>query len=197
MNRYVIPSVTATVLLAAGGSWALAENNPMGMSSNTGSTPSSQADVSAPPTTDIAPFHKAKLSLSDAIHSAQQQQQGKAVEARFEMWDGQPAYFVRTCAHNRIWEGRINANSGQVIGQPQTFTANQVTRELNDEAKAVTDSKTSLTQAVKDAEQQQGGKAIMAKVQLGSSGKPSYDIDVVTNGQLRTAMVDASTGKVG
>ena len=47
------------------------------------------------------------------------------------------------------------------------------------------------------AEQQQGGKAIMAKVQVDSDGKANYDVDVVTNGHFHIAMVDTSTGKVG
>jgi uncharacterized membrane protein YkoI len=195
MSRYIVP-VAAAMLFASSAPWALAADNQQGTGSNTSSTRVSQIELGAPPKTDIAPFKRATLTLSDAIHSAQQQHKGEALEARFEMWDGQPAYFIRTSENHRIWEGRINANSGQLIGQPRTFTADEITRALKERAKAVEDTHISLTQAVKNAEQQQGGKAIMAKVQVDSNGKASYDVDVVSDGQLHIAMVDARTGSV-
>lgn len=197
MNRYIIPCAAAAVLFVAAEPWASAGNNPMSMSSDTSSTHNSPAQVGTPPKADITHFQSVKLSLTDAIHSAQQQHKGKAVAARFEMWNGQPSYFVRTAAHDKIWEGRINADSGQMIGQAKTYTDQELTRDLRQQADAVRNIHTSLTQAVKDAEQQQGGKAILARVRWDSNGKASYDVDVVKNGQLHTAMVDAKTGKVG
>jgi uncharacterized membrane protein YkoI len=197
MKRYIIPSAVAALLFASAGSWALAGDHRADMNSDTNSTRDSEAEVGAPPQADIALFQGANLSLTDAIHAAQQQHKGRTIESRFEEWRGQPAYFVRTYANNQVWEGRINANSGQLIGQPRTFAADQLTWDLSREAKAAKATQTSLIEAVTNAEQQQGGKAIMAKLQPGSNGKASYDVDVVKNGQFQTAMVDASTGNVG
>jgi uncharacterized membrane protein YkoI len=197
MNRYIIPPAVAAVLLASFSSWALAVDDHTGPSSNMSSTHITQVELGAPPKTDIRPFRGAKLSLTDAIHAAQQQHKGDALEVKFEMWDGQPAYFIRASQNHEIWEARINANSGQLIGQPRTFTSHQITHALEQRANAVSRTHTSLAQAVQNAEQQRGGKAIMAKVQIDSSGQADFDVDVVKNGQLQVAQVDASTGKVG
>lgn len=206
MKRYIFPSAAA-VLLASAAPWALAANqqgandqsganSQSGMSQSTSSSHNPRAQIGAPPAQEISKFQNAKLSLTDAINKAQQQQQGKTVAARFEMWNGQPSYFVRTCANNQIWEGRLNANTGELIGQPRTFAVNQAPQKLQQHAKTVRSAQNSLTQAVQNAEQQQGGKAMMAKVREGSNGQASYDVDLLKNGQLRTAMVDTSTGKI-
>jgi uncharacterized membrane protein YkoI len=197
MRKHIIPSIATAVLFASAVPWALAGSNPTDTSSNASSTHITQIELGAPPKTDIRPFQSAKLSLTDAIHTAQQQQKGKALEVKFEMWNGQPAYFIRTSEDHRIWEGRINANSGQLIGQRRTYDSGQITRSLEQKAKAVERTQTSLTQAVQNAEQQQGGKAIMAKVQVDSNGKANYDVDVVTKGQFHIALIDASNGKTG
>jgi len=197
MNRCIIPPAAAAVLLASFAPWALAGSNQTEASSNMSSTHITQIELGAPPKTDIRPFQSASLSLTDAIRIAQQQHKGDTLEVKFEMWDGQPAYFIRASERHEIWEGRINANSGQLIGQPRTFTSNQITHALEQKANAARRTHTSLAQAVRNAEQQQGGKAIMAKVQVDSTGKANFDVDVVKNGQLQVAQVDASTGKAG
>ena len=38
-----------------------------------------------------------------AIDAAKQQTGGKTLEARFEMWHGKPAYFIRSYANNEVW----------------------------------------------------------------------------------------------
>lgn len=122
MNRHIISPAAAAVLVASFAPWALAAGNHAAMSSNMSSSHITQIEPGAPPKTDIRPFQSARLSLTDAIRAARQQQK---------------------------------------------------------------------------AEQQQGGRAIMAKVQIDSNGKPNFDVDVVKNGQLQIAQVDASSGKVG
>ena len=75
-----------------------------------------------PPQADIQPFEQAKLSLTltQVIAKAKDQRQGKTLEARFEVWHGKPVYFIRTSAANQLWEGRIDANTGDLVGRPCT-----------------------------------------------------------------------------
>lgn len=211
MNKLMTPQwtlATALLLAAAPLAFATPSQTTNGANANTATTESQSStrtttehsawsNVATPPKADVGPFEHAKLSLTDAIRTAQQQAQGKTLEARFEMWQGKPAYFVRTCANGQVWEGRIDANSGQLIGQPRTMAASKLGSGLEHDMTALRGAHTSLTQAVSTAEQQQGGKVIMASVKAGANGKASYSLDLIKNGQLHTAMVNAQSGQLG
>ena len=185
-------ALAAGVLLAA---TPLAFAAPQHMSSPPMQAPQSQR-VGTPPRTDVNPFETAKLSLTQAIAESQKEMRGKTLDARFEIWHGRPAYLVRTYAANQVWETRIDANSGELIGQPATVSRNELGPQLQRDVTALNDAQTGLEQAIGNAEQQEGGKAIRASVRASGGGSALYDVDLVKNGRLRTAMVDASTGQM-
>lgn len=166
------------------------------MQSQSATANSRSATVATPPQADIQPFEQAKLSLTQAIAKAKEKQQGKTLEARFEVWHGKPVYFIRTSADDQLWEGRIDANTGDLVGQPRTMSAAQLTSTLKTDVKTLGVTQTGLDQAVNDAESQKGGKVIMAVLQPERKGAPAYDLCLVNNGQFQTAMVNAKTGQL-
>ncbi|HEV7137619.1 MAG TPA: PepSY domain-containing protein [Steroidobacteraceae bacterium] len=192
-NPIPMRSALAAATLLAAMPLALASNHPMSAQS---SQASQSEEVGTPPRTDVKPFESAKLSLTQAIAESQKEMRGKTLDARFEVWQGKPAYLIRTSSANQIWQTRIDANSGQPLGQPTTVAQSELGPQIQRDISALNNAQTSLDQAIGDAEQQKGGKAIMASVKAGSSGSATYDIDLVKNGRLRTAMVDTSTGQM-
>ncbi len=197
---YSIPSMrstlVATVLLAAA-PLALTGTALAGTSSDSADhSTSTSAHMGAPPRADVKPFEQAKLSLTQAIAEAQKEMRGQTLEAQFEVWHGKPAYLIRTYSAHQIWEGRIDANTGEPLGQPQTVSENQISPRVKSDVDAFQNAQTSLTQAVNKAEQQEGGKAIMASVMTDPKGNASYDLDLVKHGRLHVAMVDAKSGEL-
>lgn len=191
-NPLATRSALAAALLAAA-PLALATNHPM---SSHSAQASQSEEVGTPPRPDVKPFESAKLSLTQAIAESQKEMRGKTLDARFEVWQGKPAYLIRTYAANQVWQTRIDADSGQPLGQPTTVSQSELGPQFQRDVTALNNAQTSLDQAIGNAEQQQGGKAIMASVRASRSGTATYDIDLVKNGRLRTAMVDTSTGQM-
>ncbi|MGH8219480.1 MAG: PepSY domain-containing protein [Steroidobacteraceae bacterium] len=189
----------ATALLAAGATLTLAATGALaaGESPPSAAVPHHEesARLGTPPRADVKPFESAKLSLTQAISRAQSENRGKPLAARFEVWHGRPVYVIRTYSANQVWETRVDANSGETIGQPATVAKHALGRQTQKEIEALDNARASLTDAVNKAEQQQGGKVIMARVKPVSGGA-SYDIDLVKNGRLHTAMVDAQSGQL-
>ncbi|GEM_PF-5230501 len=60
---------------------------------------------------------------------------------------------------------------------------------------ALENAQTTLEDAANKAEQQEAGKVIMARVKPVTGGI-SYDVDLVKNGHLHTALVDAQSGQL-
>lgn len=185
-------SMLAAGLLLSAGPLALAATPPMAPG---GHSPDAAA-LAKPPHGDVRPFDTAKLSLTQAIADAQKEMRGKTLDARFEVWQGRPAYLIRTYAASQVWESRIDANTGQPIGQPAAVSRSELGPQVQRNVTALDNAQTTLEQAIADAEQQQGGRAIMAAVKSARGGAATYDIDLVKNGRLHTAMVDASTGQM-
>jgi uncharacterized membrane protein YkoI len=152
--------------------------------------------LAAPPRADVTPFESAKLSLTQAIADSQKEMRGKTLDARFEVWQGRAAYVIRTYSANQVWQSRIDANTGQPIGQPTTLSQSELGPSLQRDVTALNNAPMNLDQAVSNAEQREGGKAIMASVKASRSGSATYDVDLVKNGRVRTAMIDASTGRM-
>ncbi|MGH8301520.1 MAG: PepSY domain-containing protein [Steroidobacteraceae bacterium] len=181
----------ATVLAAM--PLAFAGNHPM---SSQSSQASQSEEVGTPRRPDVKPFESAKLSLTQAIAESQKEMRGKTLDARFEVWQGKPAYLIRTYSANQIWQTRIDADSGQPLGQPTTVSKSELGPQIQRDITALDNAQTPLDQAIGNAEQQKGGKAIMASVKASRSGTATYDIDLVKNGRLRSAMIDTSTGQM-
>lgn len=186
-------SALAAATLFAAAPLALAANHHM----SSQSAPASGSErAGTPPRARMQPFESAKLSLTQAIADSQKEKRGKTLDARFEIFQGKPAYLIRTYSANQMWESRIDANTGQPLGQPTTVPRSELGPQSQRDVTALNNAQTPLEQAIGNAEQQDGGKAIMASVKSSRAGNAAYDIGLVRNGRLHTAMVDASTGRM-
>lgn len=154
------------------------------------------AETGRPPLADVKPFEGSKLSLMQAIADARREMRGETLEARFEVWHDQPAYLIRTYTNNEVWEVRIDANTGQPIGEPRAIPKNELSSKLQRDVAALDKVRTSVTDAVSKAEQQQGGKAIMVGVKEQPGGNAAYHIELVSHDQLHAAVVDAQSGQL-
>jgi uncharacterized membrane protein YkoI len=192
------PAVVAAVLLLWGHSLAAAANAAITLKAvqsaaqtQTQNEPKDEQDNTA----DIQAFENAKVSLADAITAAEKHTQGKAIDAAFADYNGTPAYQVKTFQHGAVWDGMIDATSGEVIGQGETTPENKLDREDKAELAAFQTAKQSLIQALKAAEQHTGGKAIDAGLEE-TEGKVVYEIEVVKNGELQSVEVNPESGQV-
>lgn len=186
-------SALAAVMWVTVAPLALAAHHPMSSATAPGS-PSER--LGTPPRADVRPFDSARLSLTQAIADAQKEMRGRTLDARFEVWQGRPAYLVRAYSAHQVWESRIDANTGQPIGPPATVSQSELGPAVHRDVAALENAQTSLEQAIGNAEQQRGGKAIMASVRSAASGSARYLIDLVKDGRVHTAMVDTSTGQL-
>lgn len=94
-----------------------------------------------------------------------------------------------------IWEGWVDANTGNLIGQARMLPENQVSASLRRRAEVAQNAQASLSDAIGTAQQQRGGKAIMGVLKAGSAGA-AYDLGLVRGGEIHTAMVNAQTGNL-
>ena len=187
-------SLAAAVLMVA--PFALAGTYGFAHGSSDQSAAQRAADVTSPPQADVRPFEHAKLSLVQAVTDAQKEMRGNILAARFELWNGQPSYLIRTYTSNEIWQERVDANTGQPIGQPSSIPQSQLSTRLQQNVTALQNVKTNFVDAVANAEQKQGGKAIMAAVEARPDGAVSYKLDLVKHNHLQVAMVDAENGQL-
>lgn len=65
---------------------------------------------------DIRALAAAKISLTDAIKAAEKHQGGRAYEANIDDDSFQDAYEVGIVKDNRIYDVRVNALDGSIIG---------------------------------------------------------------------------------
>ena len=127
-------------------------------------------------------FSKAKVSLSDAIKAAEQNTQGKVLGIEFDERQQQPTYTARILHNGKEAIVHVNANCGQVMGQPTKIAKGKLDSEDKAEGTDLQNAKVTLTDAVKTAEQKTGGKAMDAQLTT-RQGKPVYEVEVAHGGQ--------------
>ncbi len=149
------------------------------------------------PKADIAAAKNAKVSLIDAIETAQQQNHGKVVSARFELRHGKPEYSIKTfdSQSRQEWLEHIDAQTGQVIGQGRKIPLSSLPKEDRQELTALQRSSgATLAQAVQTAQLQRGGKAVAVELSAGN-GQVGYKTELLkSNGRTQMAMISAGTG---
>lgn len=150
------------------------------------------------PKADFAEAKSAKVSLTDAINTAQQQNHGDVVSARFELRQGKPEYLIKTfdSQSRQEWLGHIDASTGKMIGQGRTIALSSLPKQDQRELTASQSAGTTLGQAVQTAEQQRGGKALAAGLSA-RNGHVSYKTELLkSNGRTQMAMINPKSGQV-
>jgi hypothetical protein len=79
---------------------------------------------------EIKSFEQAKLSLAEAIAvAAKKYKNAKVVDVSFDSQRDQLAYKVKTYQDNSVWEGAVDAWTGQIIGDGTTTPVSKLDDE--------------------------------------------------------------------
>jgi uncharacterized membrane protein YkoI len=160
--------------------------------------PSAAADqeITSTSAPDLRAFAKAKVSIASAIAIAIKHVNGsKVIDVSFNGSNGKPVYKVKTYQNSSVWEGLIDAQSGQVIGEGKSTQESQLDEEDKAELAGLQQAATTLEQAVNTAERRVAGKAISAGLEE-TKGKVVFEIMIVKSGSVQKIVIDPKTGHV-
>lgn len=145
---------------------------------------------------EAAELHRAKLSLIEAIVTAQKQNGGRALSAQFEFKRGNPAYFevkVLSADGSKLTRFELDPRSGKVQDTGNEALEKLITRITPEELSQVS---TTLTHAIALAEQSSGGHAVSAEVKR-DAGALGYEVATVKlDGNSQTIRVRAADGRI-
>jgi uncharacterized membrane protein YkoI len=150
-----------------------------------------------PPTDkELKAFETVKVSLAEAIRiAAKKHSDAKVVEVRFDGQAGQLAYKVKTYQDNAVWEGAVDAWTGQIIGDGTTTPVSKLDEEDQLELAGLQKATIDLSRATALAEEKGSGKAIIAGVEE-NNGRIAYEVTVVNNGATTNFVVDPRSGQI-
>jgi uncharacterized membrane protein YkoI len=145
---------------------------------------------------DLHAMSSAKLSLTDAIRMAEKEGSGKAVGAELESAKAGTAQYavdVLSMDGKKLTKYKLDGNTGKVEKASNEPIEKLTTRLKPSDLQQV---QTSLSSAIRSAEQQTGGKVIDAETE-GSGASIRYDLKVaMADGKTDKVKIDGSTGKV-
>jgi uncharacterized membrane protein YkoI len=144
---------------------------------------------------DMRALGSAKLSLTDAIQAAEKEGNGRAVDADVETKQGGARYAVEVLSSDgkKLTEYKLNADTGKVEATRNEPIEKMVKRAKPEDLQNV---KTSLTEAIRAAEQETSGKVIGAQTE-GSGANIRYDLKVAKpDGKTEKVKISGATGKV-
>jgi uncharacterized membrane protein YkoI len=145
---------------------------------------------------ELKSFEAAKVSLAEAIKiAAKKYRDAKVVDVSFDSQAGQLAYKVKTYQDNNVWEGAVDAWTGQIIGEGTTTPVSKLDEEDQLELAASLKASIDLAAATAVAEEAGSGKAISAGLEE-TNGRIAYEVMVVKNGAATKFVVDPRTGQV-
>ena len=145
---------------------------------------------------EIKAFDAAKVSLSEAIKiAAKQHRDAKVVDVSFDSQAGQLAYKVKTYQDNSVWEGAVDAWTGQIIGDGTTTPVSKLDEEDQLELAGLLKASIDLATATALAEEKGSGKAISAGLEE-TNGRIVYEVTIVNNGATTKFVVDPKSGQI-
>jgi uncharacterized membrane protein YkoI len=139
---------------------------------------------------EIKVFANAKISVRDAIKIAEKRAAGtKAVDVSFDARADRMAYRVKTYRYGQVWQGTIDASTGEIVGEeietPVSALDPKDKVELADFKMAGVD----LSDVVPIAEKYGVGKAVSAGLEE-ENGRLIFLVVVVADGALRQISID-------
>ena len=138
----------------------------------------------------------AKVSLTEAIRTAEKQGNGHAISAEYEFKGGNPAYYevkVLSSDGQKLTKYELSPTTGKVKNASDEKIEKLFTRLRPN---AIENAPTSLTRAITTAEARAGGKAVDAEVDR-DGDQVQYTIKVVKiDGDSEKVKVNGADGKV-
>ncbi|MDB5640355.1 MAG: hypothetical protein JWP51_5263 [Bradyrhizobium sp.] len=145
---------------------------------------------------EIKSFESAKVSLAEAITvAAKRHRDAKVVEVSFDSQAGQLGYKVKTYQDNNVWEGAVDAWTGQVIGEGTTTPVSKLDEEDQLELAGLLKASIDLSTATALAEERGSGKAISAGLEE-INGRIVYEVTIVKNGATTKFVVNPKSGEI-
>ena len=189
------PVLIGSAVLAFTSALAVAQTPPApGAGDTTGATTTAPAaGTTRAGSSDFQALQAVKVPLAQAIATAEQQGQGRAISAEFEAKDGsEPAHFEIKVVQNdgKLVEHTVDAESGQV-----TRSENQPIERFFTRLKPADfqNARMSLKDAIATAEQRAGAgaRAVEAEVDR-ENNTVVYEIEVATAERSQEVKVDAN-----
>jgi uncharacterized membrane protein YkoI len=145
---------------------------------------------------EIKSFEAVKVSLAEAIKiAAKKHGDAKVVDVSFDSQAGQLAYKVKTYQDNNVWEGAVDAWTGQIIGEGTTTPVSKLDEEDQLELAGLLKATIDLSTATALAEEKGSGKAISAGLEE-TNGRVVYEVSVVNKGATTKFVIDPRTGQI-
>lgn len=158
-----------------------------------GAGPAAWAHEEGPGPAALRTLASAKVSLQQAVATAQQKTGGRAFEATIEQDNGTAAYWIATVANGGgVTHLRVDATSGAVRVSPAQAS---VSPEHQQDASLAAGAKLDLAAAIQAASAQAPGPVAGASLN-NENGQAIYQVAIATPGRVRQFNVDAATGKV-
>ena len=144
---------------------------------------------------EIKSFEAAKVSLAEAIRiAANKHKDARVVDVSFDSQAGQLAYKVKTYQDNKVWEGAVDAWTGQILGEGTTTPVSKLDEEDQLELAGLQKASIDLAAATALAEQRGSGKAIAAGLEE-SNGRIVYEVTIVKEHATTKFVIDPRTGQ--
>jgi uncharacterized membrane protein YkoI len=145
---------------------------------------------------EIKSFESAKVSLAEAITvAAKKHRDAKVVDVSFDSQAGQLGYKVKTYQDNNVWEGAVDAWTGQVIGEGTTTPVSKLDEEDQLELAGLLKASIDLSTATALAEERGSGKAISAGLEE-INGRIVYEVTIVKSGATTKFVVNPKSGEI-
>jgi uncharacterized membrane protein YkoI len=145
---------------------------------------------------EIKSFETAKVSLAEAIKvAAKKHRDAKVIDVSFDSQAGQLGYKVKTYQDNKVWEGAVDAWTGQIIGEGTTTPVSKLDEEDQLELAGLQKASIDLSAATALAEEKGSGKAISAGLEE-RNGRIVYEVMVVNNGATTKFVIDPKSGQI-
>jgi uncharacterized membrane protein YkoI len=144
---------------------------------------------------EIKSFEAVKVSLAEAIKlAAKKHRDAKVVDVSFDSQAGQLAYKVKTYQDNTVWEGAVDAWTGQIIGEGTTTPVSKLDEEDQLELAGLLKATIDLSTATALAEERGSGKAISAGLEE-TNGRVVYEVTIVNKGATTRFVIDPKSGQ--
>ena len=149
-----------------------------------------------PTAKEIESFEKAKVSLAEAIRiAAKKHKDAKVVDVSFDSHAGQLAYKVKTYQDNNVWEGAVDAWTGEIISEGMTTPVSKLDEEDQLELAGLLKASIDLSTATALAEEKGSGKAISAGLEE-TNGRIVYEVTIVDKGATTKFVIDPKSGQI-
>ena len=145
---------------------------------------------------ELKAFSQVKTPIATAITAAKKYTDGAVViDVSFDAGNGTPVFKVKTYQNSSVWEGTVDAVSGQVVGIGKTTKESDLDQEDKAELAGLPHATVTLAQAVEIAEKRDAGKAISVGLEE-TKGKIVFEVMIVKDGSVRKISIDPKTGQI-